>query len=495
MMSDKLCSQCGLRLEDDLPCPACMLEFVAETDDFTASATLPDLEIELVRQTFPQLEIVEMVGRGGMGTVFKARQPNLDRFVALKILPENRAKHPSFAERFAREGKLLARLSHPNIVAVYDFGQTEIAVPDAGGPVTFFYLIMEFVDGVDLRHAMREERFSPEQALAIVPKICDALQYAHEEGVLHRDIKPENILLDVKGRIKIADFGIASVRTSADDGLPTSTDTNPQLTQTGQIIGTPNYMAPEQFEGATLADARADIYSLGVVFYELLTGELPKGDYPKPSEKSSAGSEIDHIVQKALDKNRESRYQSAEEFKTDVYHTVYVLNSRKNETQTPDGVNPFRSFYARLLFALVGICTSVFVFHIMSTIRTDMTFRPNASAAYMFSLPFSLFVTLLATFASTVAVILLMRYLGKKRREKTEAKISTLDNRRRLAMLVGIVVAAVAIITIILAVNGPPTEAEISYMDNRRRAAMFWILTIIGSVIIAFLVAIWRRKK
>src|SRR5205807_10473565 len=156
--------------------------------------------------------------------------PKLERFVALKILPQSLACDPAFAERFAREGRVLARLNHPNIVTVYDFGQ-------ANG---FFYLLMEFVDGVNLRQAMKVGRFSPAQALTVVPKICEALQFAHNEGILHRDIKPENILLDTRGRVKIADFGIAKLL-----GEARETGT---LTGSGATLGTPRYMAPEQFE-------------------------------------------------------------------------------------------------------------------------------------------------------------------------------------------------------------------------------------------------------
>ena len=166
------------------------------------AARQPPPSIETVQAAFPQLEVLEFIGQGGMGWVFKARQPKLNRFVALKLLPSSLAERDvSFAGRFEREGQLLARLHHPNIVAVHDSGA-------AGG---FFYLLMEFVEGVNLRQAMRSSRFTPTQALAIVPHICDALQFAHDEGVLHRDIKPENILLDAKGRVKLADFGIAKL--------------------------------------------------------------------------------------------------------------------------------------------------------------------------------------------------------------------------------------------------------------------------------------------
>ena len=196
-----------------------------------------------VSAAFPQLEILELIGHGGMGAVFKARQPKLDRLVALKLLPASLAERDAaFAGRFEREGRLLARLHHPNIVVVHDSGT-------AGG---FFYLLMEFVEGVNLRQAMRSRRFTPAQALAIVPHICDALQFAHDEGVLHRDIKPENILLDAKGRVKLADFGIAKLVGESGTGiLPVDAPTTGRmpvplssLTQSGSTLGTPSYMAP-----------------------------------------------------------------------------------------------------------------------------------------------------------------------------------------------------------------------------------------------------------
>src|ERR1041384_7729140 len=201
--SSNACPKCGAPVPPEAPqglCPQCVLAQAAAPETSpTATAQIPSLERLAV--AFPQLQIIELIGRGAMGFVFKARQPHLDRFVALKLLPDSLAHDPHFAERFNREGRTLARLNHPNIVSVFDFGQ-------AGG---FYYLLMEYVDGVNLRQAMQAGRFSPSEALAIVPKICEALQFAHEEGVLHRDIKPENILLDAKGRVKIADFGIAKL--------------------------------------------------------------------------------------------------------------------------------------------------------------------------------------------------------------------------------------------------------------------------------------------
>jgi tRNA A-37 threonylcarbamoyl transferase component Bud32 len=271
--------------------------------------------LEEVTAAFPQFEILELIGVGGMGTVWRARQPKLNRHVALKLLPASLAERdPAFAERFEREGQLLARLHHPNIVTVHDSGR-------AGD---FFYLLMEFVDGVNLRQAMRASRFTPQQALAIVPKICDALQYAHEEGVLHRDIKPENILLDTKGRVKLVDFGIAKLMAQA-EAAPAGTAAGNvgappahSLTVSDSTLGTPNYMAPEQVAQPAEVDHRADIYSLGVVFYELLTGELPLGKFAPPSERFATDPRLDGIVRQALEKERAQRQQSAAELRTQV---------------------------------------------------------------------------------------------------------------------------------------------------------------------------------
>lgn len=301
----KPCPKCGAAIPPEAPqglCPKCLLAFVS----MPTEAAPPVRErpappsLEQIAAAFPQLEILDLVGQGGMGVVFKARQPRLDRFVALKILPQSLATDSAFAERFTREGRLLARLAHPNIVAVHDFGQ-------AGG---YFFLLMEFVDGVNLRQAMQAGRFTPEQALAVVPRVCEALQYAHHEGVLHRDIKPENILLDARGRVKIADFGIAKLV-----GDPRAEGA---LTGSGARLGTPHYMAPEQIESPGRVDHRADIYSLGVVFYEMLTGELPLGRFAPPSEKSTADPRLDEVVFRSLEKEPARRQQSIDEVRKEV---------------------------------------------------------------------------------------------------------------------------------------------------------------------------------
>jgi len=306
--STNACPKCGGPVPAEAPqglCPKCvMAQAMAAEAAPTATVNIPSLERLAV--AFPQLQILELIGRGGMGFVFKARQPHLDRFVALKLLPDSLAHDPQFAERFNREGRVLARLNHPNIVSIFDFGQ-------AGG---FYYLMMEYVDGVNLRQAMQAGRFSPAEALTIVPKICEALQFAHEEGVLHRDIKPENILLDAKGRVKIADFGIAK--------LVGEEHPDVSLTATGAALGTMHYMAPEQIEKPSTVDHRADIYSLGVVFYELLTGELPLGRFGPPSAKTPVDSRVDDVVMRTLEREREKRFQSAGEMGTTVEHLTEV---------------------------------------------------------------------------------------------------------------------------------------------------------------------------
>ena len=249
------------------PCPPCRTIPSRSNGPNPTRRLKPE---ELAKQ-FPQLEIIELLGQGGMGMVYKARQPDLDRLVALKILPLELSRDPAFAERFTREARALAKLNHPNIVALYEFGK-------AGD---FYFFLMEYVDGMNLRQLEQAKvRLTPQEALALIPKICEALQYAHDEGVVHRDIKPGNILIDKKGRVKIADFGLARIL-----GVESRAD---RLTGSG-IMGTPQYMAPEQLEHPQEVDHRADIYSLGVVFYEMLTGELPLGRFAPPSQQGIRG--------------------------------------------------------------------------------------------------------------------------------------------------------------------------------------------------------------
>lgn len=304
-----------------------MAQIIEPTMDGEKLETLPSLTPEELAPHFPQLEILECLGRGGMGVVYKARQKSLNRYVALKLLAPERAGDPQFAERFEKEAHALAALNHPHIVGVYDFGQ-------AGG---FFYLLMEFVDGVNLRQAMKAGRFTPEQALAVVPPVCEALQYAHEHGIVHRDIKPENLLLDKEGRVKIADFGIAKMLDHDADIL--LNNDGPQTGTLASVAGTPQYMAPEQ-KTHHATDHRADIYSLGVVLYEMLTGELPADKLQPPSSRlrgMQIDVRLDEIVLRALEKTPELRFQTAGEFRTQVETIVQQApnNNDGNETCVP----------------------------------------------------------------------------------------------------------------------------------------------------------------
>jgi len=300
---------------------------------------------EEIAKCFPQLEIIECLGRGGMGVVYKARQPRLNRLVALKILAPEREKDPAFAGRFEKEAQALARLSHPNIVTIHDFGE-------AGG---MYYLLMEFVDGVTLRQLLDAGQVSPREALAIVPQICDALQFAHDHGIVHRDVKPENILLDRLGRVKVADFGLAKIvgsergapgRSSADDSDVTeqsessstsesATGQRParqDLTDAGKVMGTPQYMAPEQVSHPADVDHRVDIYALGVVFYQMLTGKLPDKQLEPPSKKVQIDVRLDEVVMRALEQKPELRYQQASVLKTQV--ETISAQAPKAETQS-----------------------------------------------------------------------------------------------------------------------------------------------------------------
>ena len=285
-----------------------------------------------------------------MGVVYKARQPQLDRIIALKILSHDLAQDPAFVERFNREAKTLARLSHPNIVAVFDFG--------TAGP--FCYLLMEHVDGVNLRQAMRTGGFKPAEALALVQDVCAALQFAHEEGILHRDIKPENILIDSKGRVKIADFGIAKL-------VGGSHPHDVTLTIQGSVLGSPHYMAPEQIETPGDVDQRADIYSLGVVLYEMLTGELPIGRFALPSEKAAMDARIDDIVLRTLAKEREARFQTAQEVST----RVDALTQNPATVPPASAASPMESGMAR--------------FSLLSAILTAVSILFGIIVAYLFA--------------------------------------------------------------------------------------------------------------
>ena len=364
------CPQCGTPLQPGALaglCPACLLKHGTTDDTLTDGPSgpfVPPTVAELA-PLFPQLDLLELIGKGGMGAVYRARQRQLDRFVAVKILPPGIGKDPAFAERFAREAKALAKLNHPGIVTLYEFGRVDAAIASPslshaageGGhsPVEsgLYYFLMEFVDGVNLRQLLHAGRVSSREALAIVPQICDALQYAHDQGIVHRDIKPENILLDRRGRVKVADFGLAKLVGVDASGSPLTgslppsdseraakpDEGTPQVTDADKIMGTPSYMAPEQTEHPAEVDHRADIYALGVVFYQMLTGELPGKELQPPSRKVQIDVRLDEVVLKALEKNPQRRYQQASALKTQV-ETIAASTAKAADSPQPVAPSP-----------------------------------------------------------------------------------------------------------------------------------------------------------
>ncbi len=324
MPDEKKCPECGSAIPEsgaaDGLCPRCLLragEKKTETGGGVGKFDPPSPE--KLAESFPQLEILELIGQGGMGAVYKARQPKLDRTVALKILAPQLVQDPAFAERFSREARTLAKLSHPHIVGIHDFGEAD----------GLYYFVMEYVDGAALREVMQSGRLSAADALGLVPQLCDALQFAHEAGVVHRDIKPENILLDHAGNVKIADFGLAKL--IAPDRLE-----GVSLTLSGTVMGTPAYMAPEQIEHPLEVDHRADIYAVGVVFYEMLTGELPLGRFDPPSSKVELDIRLDQVVLRALAKEPTRRYQRAREV-TDDLNRIDMVETPPPSPAAPSG--------------------------------------------------------------------------------------------------------------------------------------------------------------
>ena len=300
-----LCPRCqGPLPANGAPCPRCLLTLALEPTAATQPAIAAGTpSIAELQPLLPAYELQTLLGRGGMAAVYRARHIALDRLVAIKVLLPDLVRDPAFAERFEREARALARLDHPGIVGIHDLGR-------AG---EWFYLAMEYVDGANLRELLAQGQLTARDVLSFVPQLCDALQYAHDHRIVHRDIKPENILVDHDGRVHIADFGLAKLlgQDTQDVGL----------TRTHQAVGTPHYMAPEQIGAPGNVDHRADLYSLGVVLYEMLTGVLPIGRFSPPSAKAADARPFDPVVMKSLENDRERRYQRASELKTDVENT------------------------------------------------------------------------------------------------------------------------------------------------------------------------------
>jgi serine/threonine protein kinase len=280
--------------------PAALFDMSVEESD---SSDWQPPSVEQIAVLFPQWEVRRMLGRGGMGVVYEVRQPELDRLVAVKLLPLVASRDEHLVERFRREARALAKLRHPGIVSLFESGIS---------PAGHFYFVMEHVGGSPLSSLIAEGRLDVPKAIEIVRQVCEALAYAHAQGVIHRDIKPSNILIDQTGRAKVADFGLARL-----DQAETASGAI-SMSRTGQFMGTPAYAAPEQVKDAAHVDHRADIYALGVLLYEMLTGDLPRGVFQPPSAKARTGPHLDDVVRRAMQERPEDRYQAAAELQKDI---------------------------------------------------------------------------------------------------------------------------------------------------------------------------------
>jgi polar amino acid transport system substrate-binding protein len=252
-------------------------------------------EMKELRRLFPQYEPIRRLGRGGMGVVYLVRHIGLDLLVALKVLPFEVGDDLQFLERFQREARALARLDHPRIVRVLNFHRSFVE--------NVYCLEMEYLAGGTLRDRLRKNPLSPDEALRLAAAICDALHHAHTRSVVHRDISPENILFDGDNNLKVADLGLARVCGEA------------AFTRSTQGMGKDDYMAPEQKKNAATADHRADIYSVGVVLYEMLTGKRPLGRFEPASKLAGVSAEVDEIIDRALQHDPDRRFKSAAELK------------------------------------------------------------------------------------------------------------------------------------------------------------------------------------
>lgn len=256
---------------------------------------------EELQERFPHLEILSFVGHGGMGTYYRARQPKLDRFAAVKILPVNPGTDAELIANFKKEAKAMARLNHPNIIGIYEFMETESTL----------YLVMEYVEGDIFERLINTRSFDLNEICAIITQVCSALHHAHENGVIHRDLRPGNTMLDQSGLVKVGDFGLA--RLMGEELF------RRKMTETNLAMGTMDYVAPEQLEAGHPVDHRADIYSVGMMIYKLLTRILPRGSFVAPSKLvSNLDPRIDDLVIRCLQRDPANRYQHIAELWTEV---------------------------------------------------------------------------------------------------------------------------------------------------------------------------------
>jgi len=267
--------------------------------------------------TLGAYRIISQIGKGGMATVYKAYQASMDRYVALKVLPQYHSKDPSFTQRFIQEARTIARLEHKNILPVYDYGEEDGVA----------YMAMRYLDGGTLQDILSLGRLPLNETLEILRQICAGLDYAHRQGVVHRDVKPANVMVDGEGGVYLTDFGLAKVLEGSSD-----------LTVSGVVMGTPLYMAPEQSVGNQV-DGRADIYATGVILYEMVTGQPPfqaetpmaivlahlHEPLPLPKDiNPDVPDEVQRVILKALAKDPDDRYQTAREMAEDLAKVLKI---------------------------------------------------------------------------------------------------------------------------------------------------------------------------
>ena len=287
---------------------------------------------DLTGKQFGAYEIVAPLGEGGMGAVYKAYQPAMERFVAVKVLSRTLAESKEFTNRFQREAIMLAQLQHPHILPVFDYGQKD----------GYSYIVMPFLQNGTLAELLQARRRTLSEIHQIMTQVGGALGYAHARGMIHRDVKPSNVLIDEQGNCLLTDFGLARMIQASSD----------RLTSAGTVMGTPAYMSPEQGKGDSV-DGRTDLYALGVIFYEMLTGQVPyQDDFPMmvvikhirdplPSVRELApelNDAIERVVNKSLAKEPNERYQTAEDFVQAVKKAMQVNPPGRAVSKTMDSV-------------------------------------------------------------------------------------------------------------------------------------------------------------